>query len=75
MVVLSNYVYVAGESSGFIILRLLIDKVAASIPVSGGSLSSSDRETDLIFPSGTFTQTVIVTYRELLDQKRTQHIR
>ena len=45
---------------------MLSDKVTGSIPATGGSLTSSDGKTNLIFPSGAFSETVKLTYRQLL---------
>jgi hypothetical protein len=59
-----NFAYVADGSGGLDILYLLT-QVRESIPISGGSLTSMDGNTNLIFPSGAFTQTVYVTYRQL----------
>jgi hypothetical protein len=61
-----NYAYATDGYGGLIILRLLADKIVDSIPITGGSLVSSDGNTNLIFPSGAFSQTVNVTYRQLL---------
>jgi hypothetical protein len=61
-----NYAYATNGYGGLIILRLLADKIVDSIPITGGSLVSSDGNTNLIFPSGAFSQTVNVTYRQLL---------
>jgi hypothetical protein len=61
-----NLAYLADGYAGLVDLRLLTDKVISTVPVSGGSLMSTDGRTNLIFPSGAFTQTVDVTYRQLL---------
>jgi hypothetical protein len=61
-----NYVYIAGWDNGLVILRLLSDEVSGFIPQSGGSLTSTDGNTGLTFASGAFTQTVNVTYQQLL---------
>jgi hypothetical protein len=65
MAVAGNYAYVADGDGGLIILGLLTE-VTESIPISGGILTSTDGNTSLIFPSGAFTQTVNVTYKQLL---------
>jgi hypothetical protein len=62
-----NYVYIADEAeNGLMILRLLTDKVIASIPTTGGILTSTNGAVNMMFPSGAFTETVNVTYRQLL---------
>lgn len=38
------------------------DKVTAIIPPTGGSFTSSDAQTEFIFPSGAFSETVSITY-------------
>jgi hypothetical protein len=58
--VAGNYVFLGS------ILRLLTDYVTTSIPITGNSLASTDGNTNLIFPSGAFTQTVNVNYKQLL---------
>lgn len=63
--VVGNYVYVADGESGLVILRLLQDSVTGSVPTTGGSLSSTEEDTTLVFPNGAFTQTVTLTYRHL----------
>jgi hypothetical protein len=64
--VVGNSVYTANYFGGLFIMRLLTDKVTGSIPITGGNLGSTDGNTNLIFPSGAFTQTVNLTYRQLL---------
>ena len=61
-----NQAYFAAHTDGLLILRLVTDEVVNSVPVTGGSLSSTDGTTILTFPSGAFTQTVDVTFRGLL---------
>ncbi|HXW00265.1 MAG TPA: hypothetical protein VEC93_17730, partial [Anaerolineae bacterium] len=63
--VVGNYAYVADEDAGLLILRLWRDIVTTSIPTVGGNLTSTTGDTSLIFPSGTFTGTVNVTYRQV----------
>jgi hypothetical protein len=66
-----NYIYVADEDK-LTILRLLRDKVTGSIdPSTGGSLSSTSRDTRFIFGGGAFTETVLFTYRHLLTDQDT----
>jgi hypothetical protein len=57
-----GYVYLAEGSTGMEILRLLLDKVNQTISPAGGSLTSSDGQVDLDFPSGAFTQTATITF-------------
>jgi len=57
--------YVGCSGSGLVVLQLLRDKVTATIPLTGGTLSSTSGDTQVIFPSGAFTATVDVTYRQL----------
>lgn len=64
--IVGNNAYVAADTDGLIILRLIIDEVTGFIPITGGNLSSTDGNTNFIFPTGAFTQTVDVTYRQLL---------
>jgi hypothetical protein len=64
--VVGNTAYLANGGTGLIDLHLLTDKVVKSIPITGGGLESTDGRTNLIFPNGAFTQTVDVTYRQLL---------
>lgn len=44
------------------------DKVTATIPPTGGSFTSSDGQTEFIFPSGAFSDTVSITYFHWYDQ-------
>lgn len=64
--VAGNYAYVADADGGLHILRLLTDKIMGEIPVTGGSFSSTNGDTNLIFSDNAFTQTVNITYRQLL---------
>ncbi len=64
--VVGNLAYLANGYAGLVDLRLLTDRLSAVIPVSGGSLASTDGSTNLIFLSGAFTETVNLTYRQLL---------
>lgn len=61
-----NYVYLANRGGGLVILRTLRDKVTGSIPPEGGILSSTNGDTEFVFPIGAFTQTVTLVYRHLL---------
>jgi hypothetical protein len=66
LAVSGNYIYLAaGDYYGLIILRLVEDQVAVSIPTGGGGLSSTSGDTHLIFPSGAFTDTVLLNYYRL----------
>ncbi len=53
------------SGSGLVVLQILRDKVITTIPLTGGTLSSTSGDTEVIFPSGAFTATVDVTYRQL----------
>lgn len=61
-----NYAYVADGDGGLIVFRLLTDKVMASIPIGGGSISSTDGKVSLAFPPGAFSRAVNLTYRQLV---------
>jgi hypothetical protein len=69
-----NYIYVADDDNGLLILRTLQDKISETISSqTGGVIMStgfSGSHTSLTFPAGAFTDTVSLTYRHLwLDQK------
>ncbi len=66
LAVADNYVYVADGIGGLVILRTLQDQVNTTLPTSGGILTSTDGQVGLIFPSGSFTDTVNITYSHLL---------
>jgi hypothetical protein len=59
--VAGHYVYVAAGDGGLVILWFA-PPASASIPTSGGSLSSPTDNTTHIFPSGAFTDTVVITH-------------
>ncbi len=61
-----NYAYLASGNSGLFILRLSQDTVVGAIPLEGGSLYSTNGDTNLAFASDTFSETVTLTYRRLL---------
>jgi hypothetical protein len=61
----NNYVYVAGQDDGLIILRLLRHKITGGISTSGGYLASPSGDTYLYFPGGALTDIVALTYRHL----------
>jgi len=65
LAIASSYTYVAAGDGGLLILRLLRDKVIGSIPLSGGSLTSTSRDTSFVFPTEAFTAIVNLTYRHL----------
>jgi hypothetical protein len=69
MAVAGNYAYFTYIDKGLFILRLQTDKVIDSVPITGGDLVSSDGNTNLIFPSGAFSQTVNITYRQMLNDE------
>jgi hypothetical protein len=69
-----NYIYVADDKGGLVILRRLRDKVTTSIPPAGGSLRSTAEDTWFLFPTGAFTQTVTLTYRHLWSAEDTGHL-
>jgi hypothetical protein len=71
MAVSGEYAYVAADDVGLMILRLLRDKVTASIAVTGGNLVSTSGDTAFAFPEGAFTSTVAVTYRHLWTDRDT----
>lgn len=58
-----GYVFVAASGGGLFILRL--PWVSASIPASGGSLTSHDGRTTLSFPAESVSDTVAITYTPL----------
>ncbi|OQB26818.1 MAG: LVIVD repeat protein [Chloroflexi bacterium ADurb.Bin180] len=60
-----HYAYVADGDGGLVILRLLRDKVTAILPLQGGDLSSTAGDAQFLFPPGSFTSTVSLTYRQL----------
>ncbi|MBE7471865.1 MAG: hypothetical protein DPW09_17595 [Anaerolineae bacterium] len=59
----NNYVYVAAEDKGLLVLRLLRHKITGGVSTNGGYLSSHG--TYLAFPAGAFTDMVALTYRHL----------
>ena len=61
MAVVGNYAYVTDEDGGLVILWFA-PSASASIPTTGGSLFSSADNTAYTFPSGTFTDTVVITH-------------
>ena len=60
-----NYVYIAGQNKGLLILHLLRYKITGGISTSGGYLGSPNGDTYLNFPGGAFTDIVVLTYRHL----------
>jgi hypothetical protein len=64
--VVGNHVYIAEYDAGLVILHSLTDNVTKSIPIEGGSLTSMDGNTNLTFSRDAFTETVSVTYKQLL---------
>jgi len=69
--VAGNYIYVAEGEGGLLILCLLRDKTVGSISPDGANLSSTSGDTSLVFPSGAFTETVLLTYRHLSSDQNT----
>jgi hypothetical protein len=63
--VTEDYAFVADEAAGLIILRLLRDRVSVTIPVDGGSLTSTNGDAQFVFPAGAITATVNLTYRHM----------
>jgi hypothetical protein len=59
--VAGDYAYVAAGYGGLLILRLA-PLTAASIPTTGGSLTSSVDQTTYAFATGTFPDTVTITH-------------
>jgi hypothetical protein len=69
--VVGGYAYVADADGGLVILRQLKDKVEGTIPITGGSLSSTTGDANFTFPTDAFTQTVNVTYRHFWSDQDT----
>jgi hypothetical protein len=63
-----EYIYLADLEGGLFIFRF-IAPVSAVIPLAGGTLTSPFDQTNYIFPSGTFTDTVIVTHAYRLEEE------
>ncbi|OQA91271.1 MAG: LVIVD repeat protein [Chloroflexi bacterium ADurb.Bin222] len=59
------YAYVADGDGGLVILRLLRDKFTVTLLSEGGTVASTARDAYLVFPSGSFTSTISLTYRQL----------
>lgn len=55
-----NYIYVADRDGGLILW--FAPATTSPIPIEGGTLTSTPDTTTYIFPSGTFTDTVIITH-------------
>jgi hypothetical protein len=64
-----NYAFVGNIIDGLFIFQLITDKAAGGIPIGGGNLTSTDGDTRIVFPSGAFTETVDVTYQQLLNDE------
>lgn len=64
-----NYVYIAAGDNGLIILRLLRSKITSGISTGGGYLASPNGDTYLDFPSGAFSDIVVLTYRHLWEDQ------
>jgi hypothetical protein len=60
-----DFVYLAETGTGLSVFRLLT-QVTEEIPLTGGTLTSADGSTSVIFPSGAFTDAVYVTYKQEL---------
>jgi hypothetical protein len=58
----NGYTYIADGSGGLSILQFRFTPISVVIPASGGSFTSHADHTEYVFPSGTFTDTVIVTH-------------
>ena len=56
-----GYVYLANDEYGLFILQFA-PSVSATIPTSGGTLTSTPDQTTYSFPAGTFSASVIVTH-------------
>ncbi len=67
-----NLAYLSNGFAGFAVLRPLRDKVSAAVSTTGGSLVSSSGDAVIAFPSGAFTQTVNLTYRQLFYDQDTE---
>lgn len=70
----NNYVYVAAQDDGLLILRLFRYKITNAIFTEGGSLPSPGGDTYLDFPSGAITQSVVLTYRHLWQDQDVGHL-
>ncbi|MFQ5858777.1 MAG: hypothetical protein ACE5LU_24515 [Anaerolineae bacterium] len=57
-----SYAYVADRTAGLVIFHFRFAPISASVPTSGGSLTSSSDQTNYTFASGTFTDTVTITH-------------
>jgi hypothetical protein len=57
--------------SNLICSTMVEEEITAVIPVSGGTVAASDGHISLVFPSGSFSETVQVTYRHFWDDVAT----
>jgi len=68
--IVQGYAYVADSAAGMTVLRIPRYVLSTIVP-QGGSLASADAGTQFVFPAGTFTATIDLTYDHLWTDQNT----